>query len=57
MKVRQPEMPYRKESFDEAGKFQGVGIPGQVALKKGGYTDNQKKDNRLPKNKPPRKFN
>lgn len=50
-------LPYNDRNNDSVGKYQGPGIPAQVGRKDGGFTDNMNKKNRLPKDKPPRKFN
>ena len=49
--------PYDYRSQSNAGKYQGVGIPAQVATKDGGYTDSFNPKVRMPKGAPPRKMN
>jgi hypothetical protein len=51
----QPAYDYR--NLEDAGKFQGIGLPSKCGTKKGSYTDDSRKDYKLSKNKPPRKMN
>lgn len=49
--------PYDYRSQSNAGKYQGMGIPAQVATKDGGFTDVFNPKIRNPKSNPPRKMN
>ena len=55
--IKSNRLPYDYRNNENVGKYQGTGIPAQVARKDGGFSDYQKKENRLPKDKPPRKMN
>lgn len=58
MKGNNPaSLPYDFKSMDSAGKYKGIGIPAQVALKKGGYTDTPITKKKMPRNSPPRLMN
>lgn len=48
---------YDNKGVDSAGQYHGIGVPGQVGMKKGGFSDNVRKESRIPKKNPPRKMN